>query len=1098
MGMDAMPGTDQRTLRRVLIANRGEIAVRIARTLRDLGREAVMIQAAGEGASLHTSAGTQLVQLAGTGIAAYLDGSSIIQAALAQKCDAIHPGYGFLSESADFAEACTKAGLCFIGPRPSSLRALGDKSAARAQARARGLPVLEGTDGGIDLTTAQSFMDSLGARPSVMVKALAGGGGRGMRRVDDPAALADAFQRCQSEARLAFGDDRVYLERVFDHARHVEVQIAGDEFGAVCHFGDRDCTLQRRHQKLIEIAPAPGLSADLHQRLASAALSLAKSVGYINLGTVEFLVDPKSETFVFLEVNPRLQVEHPVTEAIFGIDLVALQLHLAEGRSLADFGLDPDVPKVPRGIAIEARVIAETLSADGMFRASVGDITAMNLGSGPGVRIDTGCSPGQRIDPGFDPLLAKVIAYDPAGDWPLLLRRLNRALEDCAITGIATNTPFLKALIKRPEFERMDIDTAFVERHLAEIASGLPAPDQAAVPQRTRDIPSGMIGVLAPMSGRVGAIEQQSGAAVHAGSTLVILEAMKMEHVITAPRSGMVAQIIVQVGDVVDEGQALAIIAPNDDNADQAVVAADIDPSHIRGDLSDYLARRALTLDAARPEAMAKRHAKGLRSARENLDDLFDPNSFMEYGAFALAAQKRRRSLDDLIRNTPADGMVGGIGTVNATDFGEEASRCVGVAYDFTVLAGTQGFQNHRKKDRLFELAEQWRLPVVLFAEGGGGRPGDVDAPGVAGLDVPSFAQWAKLSGLVPRLGIAAGRCFAGNAALLGCADTIIATKGSNIGMGGPAMIEGGGLGVFPPEAIGPADTLNKNGVIDILVDDEAQAVAIAKRYMGYFQGALSDWQASDPRLLRAAIPENRLRAYDIRAVIRDLCDSGSVIELRAGYGAGMVTALVRIEGRPFGLIANNPAHLGGAIDGDAADKAARFMQLCDGFDLPMISLCDTPGFMVGPDIEARAQVRRVSRMFVAAASMTVPTFTVVLRKGYGLGAQAMAAGGFHSPFFTIAWPTGEFGGMGLEGAVRLGYRKELEAETDGAARKALYDRLVARMYESGKALSMAAHFEIDAVIDPMDTRQWLMRGLKSWAKPPSGAGKKRPFIDTW
>jgi acetyl-CoA carboxylase carboxyltransferase component len=454
--------------------------------------------------------------------------------------------------------------------------------------------------------------------------------------------------------------------------------------------------------------------------------------------------------------------------------------------------------------------------------------------------------------------------------------------------------------------------------------------------------------------------------------------------------------------------------------------------------------------------------------------------------------------MDELMKISPADGLIAGVGSINGALFGDEQSRAMVMAYDYTVFAGTQGATNHKKKDRLLKLAADWRLPVVIFAEGGGGRPGDTDGLGVAGLDVPTFATFAKLSGLVPLVGIVSGRCYAGNAALLGCCDVIIATKNSNIGMGGPAMIEGGGLGLYAPEDIGPIGVQSKNGVVDVVVEDEIEAVRVGKQYLSYMQGAVEKWDAADQRHLRRLIPENRLRVYDIRNVIDALADTGSVLELRREFGIGMITAFIRIEGRPFGLIANNPLHLSGAIDAVGADKAARFMQLCDAFGLPILSLCDTPGFMVGPDVEEQAQVRHTARMFVIGANLSVPVFTVVVRKGYGLGAQSMCAGSFHSPFFIVAWPTGEFGGMGLEGAVRLGYRKELEALSDPAERDALFKKLVARLYEVGKGVSMAAWLEIDDVIDPAETRRWVMRGLRSVPPIEKPQGKRRPFIDTW
>ncbi len=416
-----------------------------------------------------------------------------------------------------------------------------------------------------------------------------------------------------------------------------------------------------------------------------------------------------------------------------------------------------------------------------------------------------------------------------------------------------------------------------------------------------------------------------------------------------------------------------------------------MDLEYIRPDLAEVMERHEIVMDAARPEAVARRRKTGQRTARENVEDLCDPGSFVEYGPLVVAAQRRRRTMEDLIKNTPADGLITGHATINGDLFGPKRSHCVVVAYDFTVLAGTQGHLNHRKKDRMFEMARNFRMPLVLFAEGGGGRPGDTDGD----FSSRTFHDFAALSGLVPLVGIVSGRCFAGNASLLGCCDVIIATRNSNIGMGGPAMIESGGLGVFRPEEVGPMDVQVPSGVVDIAVADEAEAVAVAKKYLSYFQGAIRDWECPDQRLLRAIIPENRLRVYDVRQIIETIADAGSVLELRRHFGQTMVTALIRIEGRPVGVVANNPMKLSGAIDSDGADKAARFITLCDAFDIPLLFLCDTPGIMVGPDIEKTALVRHSSRMFLAAANVTVPYLTIILRKAYGLGAIAMSGGAY-------------------------------------------------------------------------------------------------------
>jgi acetyl-CoA carboxylase carboxyltransferase component len=519
----------------------------------------------------------------------------------------------------------------------------------------------------------------------------------------------------------------------------------------------------------------------------------------------------------------------------------------------------------------------------------------------------------------------------------------------------------------------------------------------------------------------------------------------------------------------------------------------------IRPELAEVAERHLSGLDERRPEAVARRRQKNRRTARANVKDLCDNNAFIEYGALAVAAQRGRRSLDDLIARTPADGLIAGIGSVNGSLFGDDNARCMVMAYDYTVLAGTQGYFNHKKMDRMLKLAHEQRLPLVLFAEGGGGRPGDIDAAGVmvAGLDLSTFGSFANLSGRVPMVGIVSGHCFAGNAALLGCCDVIIATENSNIGMGGPVMIEGGGFGVFKPEEVGPMDVQTRNGVVDIAVADDPEAVATAKQYLSYFQGATSPWEAADQGVLRGLIPESRRRVYDVRAVIKALADSGSFLELRPEFGPGIITGFIRIEGRPFGLMANNCLHMAGAIEAEGADKAARLMQLCNAHGLPILSLCDTPGFMVGPEIEKRAHVRHVCRMFVIGSHITVPYFTVVLRRGYGLGAMAMAKGGFHESFFTASWPTGEFGAMGLEGAVKAGFKKEIEAIEDPQEREAFYDNLVAQLAERGKAVNMASYLEIDAVIDPADTRRWIMQGLKSVPARGSG-GSGHAFVDPW
>ena len=1119
------------TLKDLLIANRGEIAIRIARGAAESGIRSHAIFSEDDESSDHVSKADEAHRLTGKGPAAYLDAAQIVRVALAAHCDAVHPGYGFLSENADFARRCKEAGLRFVGPTPAVLEVFGDKGRARSLAVKCGVPVLPGTERTSSIEEARRFLQSLGPGGAIMIKAIAGGGGRGMRQVLGMHELESAYERCRSEAMQAFGNGAVYVEKLFPRARHIEVQVVGDGTGAVTHLWERECSLQRNRQKLVEIAPAPGLATALRDRLIDAALRMASEVKLRSLATFEFLVEQEAKdhsSFAFVEANPRLQVEHTVTEEVTGIDLVRVQFDLAGGRTLEELGLTTARVPSPRGIAMQVRVNAETMSSDGVVHPSAGVLDAFDLPAGPGVRVDTCGHSGLRINPRFDSLLAKVIVHVTSGDLNTVTAKARRALSEFRISGVSSNRNFLLNLLALPDFVSGHWHTGFIEDNLAllcapgEHAQFFAGPSNAIAPainagsadplailtHGKRDfgvmtvpdetLPEGMQAISAAITGTVVSIDVGVGDSIQRGQQIAVMEAMKMEHVIASSITGVVREIRSAQDQTLIEGATLLIVDAVGDEANVTVFARPIDPDHVRSDLAELQQRRALTLDTARPDAVEKRHKLGLRTARENIAELCDPGSFHEYGAFTVAAQRSRRSMEDLIARTPADGLVMGIGRVNGALFPDVDARCIAMSYDYTVLAGTQGAKNHEKKDRMFELAAQWRLPVIVFAEGGGGRPGDTDAIVAGWLNIKAFTLLARLSGLVPLVGVVSGRCFAGNAVVAGCCDVIIATEKATLGMGGPAMIEGGGLGVFHPDEVGPTSVQRRNGVIDIVVADEAEAVRVAKQYLSYFQGPTKEWACADQRGLRQVVPENRLRVYDVRRAIDLIADLDSVLELRRDFGTNMITAFIRIEGRPLGLIANNPMVLGGAIDADAADKAARFLQLCDAFDIPVLSLCDTPGNMVGPDAERTALVRHCCRLYVVGANMTVPVFSVVLRKAYGLGSQGMVGGSFHLPMFSVAWPTGEFGPMNLEGSVKLGFRKELEAISDPVERKARFDEMVAEAYERGKALSTATLFEIDDVIDPADTRSWVMAGLRSLPPAKPRTGKKRAFVDTW
>ena len=1129
-------------LNRLLIANRGEIAIRIARSAADLGVETVAVHSEDDSLSLHTRHADRALDLGAVGVTAYLDGERIIALAREAGCEAIHPGYGFLSESADFARACEEAGLTFVGPTPATLRRFGDKAQARALAEGCEVPVLPGISHAVTLAEARGFFESLGPDGSVMLKAIAGGGGRGMRPVAATDDLEEAFARAGSEAAQAFGSGELYVEELLPHARHVEVQIVGDSAGAVSHLWDRECSLQRQRQKLIEIAPAFALAEDMREAMLDAATRIASAASYRGVGTMEFLVDGRtSGRFVFMEANARLQVEHTVTEEVTGLDLVAIQLQIASGATLADLGLEQAAIARPRGTAVQARVNLETMTEDGRSRPGSGVLTAYEPPAGPGIRVDGFGYTGYTTSPHYDSLLAKVIAH--AHDLPSALRKTKRALAEFKIEGARSNTGFLIALLDTAPFADGGIRTRYVEENAADLLAidGAPAryfqpessvrkagtdvdPDDplavlalkgpaAAAPVPSQALPhaigpAGAIAVPAPLQGMVVELKVAVGDAVQKRQPVAVLEALKMEHVVLADSPGIVREIALEIGDTIFEETPILFIEPQDIEGEYDS-GETIDLDAIRPDVAEVQHFHQLTTDEARTKATARRHDAGKRTARENIHDLCDDGSFFEFGPLVTATRYRTDTLEELeerVIKTAADAMVMGVGRVNGDLVGEENARCVAMSYDYTVLAGTQGGKNHQKQDRMFGIARKYRLPVVLYTEGGGGRThggprsaGGPQAGSVGGLSVRTWRELGKLSGLVPIVGVNSGYCFAGNVVLLGACDVIIATKDSSLGIGGPAVIEGGGLGAYAPGEVGPIEIQQPNGVIDILVEDEEEATAVARHYLSFFQGRVQEWSARDQRVLRHVVPENRRAVYNVRTVIETLGDVGSMLELRSRFGLSMVTAFIRIEGRPVGVIANNSnSPTGGAVDSEGADKAARFMQLCDAFDIPILSLIDTPGNMVGPEAEKTALIRHCGRMYVAGANITVPYFVVVLRKSYGLGALAMSTGSFDETFFTISWPTGEFAGMGLEGSVKLGRRRELEAIADIAERKARYEKYVAEAYAWSRALNAATVSEVDDVIDPADTRRWMVMGLDSLPPIAPRDGKKRGWVDTW
>ena len=1170
---------------KLLVANRGEIAIRVMRAAAELGIPTVAVAPPDDAGALHTGKADEAVTLDGQGAAAYLDIEGILAAARDTGCDAVHPGYGFLAENADFARRCAEAGLVFVGPRVETLELFGDKARARAAATAAGVPVVRGIDRAVTAGEAAAFFDALGegapgAGRGMMIKAVAGGGGRGSRRVESAADVPATYERCRAEALAAFGNGEVYVEEFIRRARHVEVQILGDATGAVAHLGERECSVQRHFQKIVEVAPAPGLADGLRGEIVDAAVRFAAGVGYGNAGTFEFLVDVSGgssgnadgpppdggASFAFIEVNARLQVEHTVTEQVTGVDIVKAQLKLAGGATLAELGLDEAV--APRGYAIQARVCMESVRADGAILPAAGTLAAYEPPSGPGVRTDGFGYAGYETSLRFDPLLAKVVGHSPSDDFADAVVRTSRALAEFRIEGVETNIDFLQGILRHPDFIGGNVHTRFVDEHMADLATAQgqrrfvtpsvhddartgdgfagarveDAQDPLALFKHDTQVksrgsedddlaPAGPITLPAPVPGAVVSVDVAPGDEVLAGQPIATVNSLELDHVVRAERCATVDAVLVVKGDTIRAGDPLILATESHVEAGRAEPSADIDLDARRSDLALLDQRRASTEDDFRAEKIARRHAKQQRSPRENIEHLMD-GTFREYGPLVTAASWQRQEW--LRETTQADGLVMGIGNINGDLFEADRSRAVVVHYDYMVVAGTQGGRGHYKQDRIYELAGRYRLPLVLFAEGGGGRPGisggeraevkdiaveaglrkpgegpprsraaAVDVAGRGGGGVPvdsyTFTKLCELSGLVPLVGINSGRCFAGNTVMLASCDVIIAAENSTIGLGGPAMIEGGGLGIYTPEEVGPMSFQVPNGVVDILVKDDEEAIETAKKYLSYFQGPVQRWEFRDQRRLRHVVPENRSETYDMRDVIETLADEDSILEIRKAFGVGIITAFIRIEGQPMGLIANNPEHLSGAIDSDAADKGARFLQLCDTFDIPVLSLMDCPGIMPGPEYERTALLRHCGRLFVTGANMTTPMFGVVIRKAYGMGVRAMCGGSSLKAFFTVAWPTAEFADMTIAGRVKLIFGEELEAVQDPDEQQAIYERLIDAHVDRVRAVnSGGTNYGVDDVIDPADTRAWIVQGLRSVPKPSRVGAKKRPNIDTW
>jgi acetyl/propionyl-CoA carboxylase alpha subunit/acetyl-CoA carboxylase carboxyltransferase component len=1120
-------------IERLLIANRGEIAIRIAEAAAELGMRSVAIAPRDDAASLHLARADEIRWIDGRGAAAYLDIAQVVRAAREAGCQAIHPGYGFLSENATFAERCADAGLTFVGPEPAVLALFGDKTRARDFAREQGVPVLDGTRAPATPEGLAEFLASLGPGAAMMIKAVAGGGGRGMRVVTDVGQVRAAFEQCTSEARAAFGDGAVYGERLLARARHIEVQIVGDGSGAVSHLGERDCTLQRRHQKLVEMSPSPGLPPATREALCAAAVRLAEKARYTGLGTFEFLVEtPELSHFVFIEANPRLQVEHTVTEASRGVDLVQAQLRIAAGARLETLGLAQHQVPAPRGFALQVRLNVEGMDAAGLPVAAAGTITAYDMPMGAGLRVD-GCGyVGYATHPSFDSLLAKLVVSVPLADggdvhvgglegrlgegpagapasgqasgYAAALGKALRALGRCRVGGVDTNRSYLIALLAHPEVRAGRFHTRFVEDHagaLAEAAGTLDAAaarDAGAAPgdaargaaacaavPGARDGPAAADGDLrledaeiaigAPMAGAIVRMAVAVGDRVRAGTTLAVIEAMKMEHRVVAPDDGVITRVLRAVGDGVRGAAAVLCMARQVLDVDAQVTDGDREQVH-HDALEVMNERRRKLADTARPEAVARLRKRGSLTPRERIAALVDAGSFTEIGD-----QVRHEHLGF---DAPGDGILVGTARIDGRPVAV-------VAQDFSVFGGSNGHLGGAKHVRIVRIALRHGLPLVWLLDGGGHRIEDGQNSRAYANAGPMFQELCRLSGWVPVVACLLGAGFAANTNYSALASFVVMVRDkATMGIAGPALVKAGTGEVIGTEALGGAAAqVDRHGLADIGVDSEEAALAAARRFLSYLpsnaQAAVPLAPAPDEEgaaaqaraeALLHAVPANTRRSYDVRPVIDALADEGSVFELKPTYARNLVTAFARLAGRPVGIIANQALVAAGTLDAPACEKGAHFVALCDAFGLPLIYLMDVPGFLIGSQAEDQKLGRRSARLLYELGHATVPRVSVVLRKGYGLGYYAMCGGRSFEADACFAWPTAEICAMSVEGSVDVAYRKDYEKAGDPAARR---QQIIASIRAKIGPLQAAEGFGIDDLIDPRSTRRRLIEVLE-------------------
>ena len=1119
--------------KRVLISNRGEIAIRIARAAAALGIDSVAVSAPADALALHTRCATRHEEIGGhptDPVAAYLDATALLRIAQDTGCDCVHPGYGFLAESAMFAARCAAVGITFIGPSPAALDLFGDKVKARALAQSLGIPIVAGSSAALtSVEAAAAAAGELGY--PVMLKAAAGGGGRGMRIVTSAAELPEALARCQSEALAAFGDGAVFVEKLVARPRHIEVQVLADMHGNLVHLHERDCSVQLRHQKVIEIAPAPGLDAALRQHIHAAALQLARAAGYVNAGTVEFLVCPESSEFFFIECNPRIQVEHTITEQVTGVDLVEAQFHIAAGATLKSLGLgDQAAVGAPRGFAVQARIVAQ----------GEGTLTAYKEPTGPGVRVDACGYLGYAPPPAFDPLLAKLICQSGStGTFESAVDRTLRALAEFHVAGLPTNLNQLRAILRHPTFRSGDARTSLLSEapQLLQGGDATAASDSAALALFDRQaaalhvtgsatpgpavragaaapapnlpplhLADGQQAVVCPMAGTILEIGVRPGSTVSAGETLLIITAMKMETAVVAPCAGVVADLqAIGVGESVANGQIVAVITPA--AADGAAPARATEGEHTWAPVLDEvgalqrLAHRRLAPGSTEPGVVRQRN-RGKLNCRERIGLLLDEGSFREVGSLAgFASYDGDGNVMDF---TPAN-HVGGWGRI-------DARRAIVCADDFTSRGGHADGAIGAKSSYLDRLSIEMHCPSVRLLDGssGGGsvaamvpqqqtegassaqessgaiKAGRPRVTGGGGSFLPGHlgsAMYTEQLSTVPVVNMLLGSVVGIGAAkaVLGHFAVMVRDIAQLFVAGPPVVSHAMGYDITK-EDLGGWQVHCVNGSVDNLAESEAEACAMTRRFLSYLPASVYEAppvlppRTDDPpdrrdEELFTLIPRKRIATFDVRQAIRLMADRASFFEIGPLWGTDQVVGFVRFNGRPLGVIASDSRHInGGALTADGCDKLKRHLDLCDLFHLPVLNLVDNPGFAVGLEHEIAGTIRKGGEWMVAFAQVQVPIFTVLMRRSFGVAGNNYATPLGHVSM-RVVWPAADVGGIPPEGGIEAAYKRQLAEAADPVALRA---EINARIESARGPIGPLNRFQMEEMIDPRDTRRYV------------------------